>query len=409
MSKERKINLLIISSYYPPTISIASNRILALSKYLDADKFQITVLTFGSKNSNYEQPKGVQVIRIANTGLFHRLSFTKRQPFIIHKLKALYNTVLGVFVVDEWHAWRKASFKYIKKNYNKEDFDFVISSFAPVASHLLALQLKKNGYSFQWIADMRDEMSNNLSLSHQQREKFRDIEKEIFKNAQAVSSATLSVNNSFKKASSAQNITCFEMKNGFDFSLPEKIQRNTIFTISSVGTFYGKQKPDLFLHAVASLIEEQKIDDVFIRFVGVTIPISVPTILQNKTKIITKVDHDKAIEFMQKSDANLLILSPDYAGAVPGKTYEYMASLKPIIAMFNSKGNSQLIDILQKSNLSYISEFADIETLKQNILTVYKNWETKTINKADISHINQFHRKKQIKIMEEYILQNANG
>jgi len=408
MRRKGKINLLIISSYYPPTISIASNRILAMSKYLDSDKFQITVLTYG-KQLDYKQPSGLKVIRIDNKSFFRRLSFEKPQPFIIHKLKALYNKILGIFITDEWMAWRRDAYKYIASNYQHKDFDFVISSFAPVSTHLLALQMKNKGFDFKWIADMRDEMSSNLTHSSHQRKVFKRIEKSILKNAIAICSATLSVNESFKRIVSTEKVHCFEMKNGFDFDLPKQYDNNEVFTISSVGTFYGKQKPDLFLQAVANLIEQKLIDDIFIRFVGVTIPIFVPEVLQNKTKIIIKVPHERAIEYMQQSDANLLILSPDYAGAVPGKTYEYMASLKPIIGVFNSLGNDQLIDILQKSKLSFFSEFNDIESLKQNILRAYKNWRNNTVPKPDISHIKQFHRKKQIRIMEEYILQNANG
>ncbi|OYT14963.1 MAG: hypothetical protein B7C24_15545 [Bacteroidetes bacterium 4572_77] len=398
----RKINILIISTYYPPTISIASNRMLALSKYLDKDKFNVTVLTQGEEHA-YKAPEGVKVWRIKSKNIFKRLTFNKSQPFLIHKSKAAYNTLLALLVSDEWKAWRMAAINFIDKEYPKDAFDFVVSSFPPVAPHLIALQLKKKSFTFKWIADMRDEMSENHSFSSRQRASFKKTEKLVFENAMAVSSAVSSINENFKKQANGR-LDTFEMKNGFDFNLPEKLERNKVFTISHVGTFYGLQKPDILLKVLADLLIQGEIANVKLRFVGSSIPLNIPTILKDKLLVLPKIEHKEAIEYIKSSDANFFILSPHFSGALPGKIFEYMASLRPIIGVFQSKGNSQLQEVLNKSGLAVFSEFDDLEALKKNILSVYRNWQDQIFPVPDKTHIASFHRKNQIKIMEAYML-----
>ena len=408
MEANKKINLLIISGYYPPTISIASNRILAISKYLDIEKFDITVLTYGDK-SDYPSPKGVKVIRINDHSFFRPLTFEKSRPFVIHKAKALYNTILKYLVKDEWQGWRGTALKQVLNNYKKNHFDFVISSFAPAAAHKLALQMKQNGYSFKWIADMRDEMSMNLIHSLKERNSFRKIEELIFKKAIAITSTAQQANENFKKLGSNHPIDCFEVKNGYDFIISEEQYSNEVFTISHVGTFYGKRKPTLFLQALEKLIHSGDIEDVRVRFVGIATPLSIPSVLNNKVETSQKISHAKAVEIMKKSDANLLIISPEQKGAIPGKIYEYMGSLKPIIGVFYQEKNLQTAEILQKSGLAYLSDFDDIESVKRNILLIYKNWKAKEKPTYHMDYIQQFHRKAQVKILERYILNKNDG
>ena len=405
---DNKIKLLIISTYYPPTISIASNRILAISKYLSPKIFDITVLTYG-KETNVKAPPNVKVIRISENNFFRPFTFNKAQNFFIHKSKALYNRLLMMFVKDEWRAWRKISLNYLLKNYDLNSFDFVISSFAPIAPHKLAIQMKQKGFQFNWIADMRDEMSMNYSHSSHQREFFKKVEALIFSKAKAITSTAFIANKNFKKLSASHHIDCFEVKNGFDFELIPESKKNKTFTISHIGTFYGKRKPDLFIKAISDLIEEGKIKDIRLQFIGVSTLVNNPTSLKGKITTTPKIEHAKAIDMMRHSDVNLLIMSPAQMGAIPGKVYEYMGSLKPIIGIFDSKGNEQMREILLSSGLASISEFDDLENLKKNILNIYENWYSNIIPKYNKKYIQQFHRKEQVKIMEEYILKNAHG
>ena len=403
---KNKLNLLIISGYYPPTISIASNRILAFSKYLDVEKFNITVITFGD-DSGFIPPKGIDVIRINDQAFFSPLPFNKPHGFIIHKTKVVYNILIREFFGNQWKTWQKAVFRYIVKNYDKNAFDFVISSFAPEETHLVALQLKQQGYNFKWIADMRDEMSRNLSLAESDRKKLKKIEERIFKEALAISSTAQVATENFKKSSAKYQLDCFEVKNGYDFELPKTNQRNNVFTMSHIGSFYGKRKPDLFLKAVAQLLKSDQIKDIKIRFIGIAANIPLPLLLKDKVEISQKIPHQKALEMMQESDANLLIIAPAQKGAIPGKIYEYMACLKPIIGIFDEKLNQQTADILKQSGLAYLSAFSDLEALKAQLLKLYKDWKENDIQDYNIEYIQQFHRKAQVKIMEKYILQHA--
>ena len=396
-----KKNILIISIYYPPIQSIASNRIYSFAKYLDKEKYTVFVHTLGYTNS-IEKDNDVVVQRVENNVLFKPLLFKKRTNKFIHYSKVIYNKAVKYLFEDEYRGWIVESLKKLPKFIKENNIDVIVSSYAPTAPHIVALELKKEFPYLKWIADMRDEMSQGLGLNPKLRKKYRELENEIFTYADAITSVSKPLVDEFKSLSSNQNIIFREIRNGYDFELEEIKSNNDVFTISYTGSFYGDITPMNFFKALNSFIQKDSNKKVLVQLVGVKTHFEIPELLKDKVSIIPPVKHFKAIEIMKSSDALLLIHPANgRKGVFTGKLFEYLASLKPIIALVDEEDVAS--KLIQEANAGYVCDNANIEKIEMILEEVYREWEEKRKREFNIDIIREHHRKEQAKRLEELI------
>lgn len=403
-----KIKLLIVSLYYPPIESIASYRIEAFAKYLDKRKFEIDIITLKSRNSlSYEEKGNVRIFRIVNSALFRPFTFGERSSFWVHKSKVLWNLILD-HTFGKYSKWKKEAFKKVLELHKLNKYDIVLSSFAPVESHLVALLFKKVCPNIKWIADMRDELSDNQFIPRFLRRRYRNYEKEILMHCDVLTTVSGPILENFKEKVRGLNreILFSEIRNGFDFEINLKTfnnyRKNSKFTISYTGSFYGARNPNNLFKALIKL-EDRILKNILIKFVGLMKPISVPDKLRANVKVIPKVSHSNAIKIMQESDALLLIHPKGRKGVYTGKLFEYLGSLRPIIALVDK--NDVAASLIRDANAGYIADFDDIEEIKMVIRKAYDNWKSGVMPNFNIHIIEEHHRRNQVKKLEELILE----
>ncbi len=397
-----KINILIISIYYPPILSIASNRIYSFTKYLDKNKFNIFVLTIDSSLPYYNEQANVKIYRIKNKALIKRANTNKKSFYLWHKAKAVYNILLNFIIKDEYHYWTKKAKKKGIEIIKDKKIDVILSSYAPVASHLIALNLKRKFKHIKWIADMRDEMSKNIFINKYYRNYLKKTEEKIFKNVNAITSVSMPILNDFIKLSDNNKIIFKEITNGYDFELDNNYKKNTTFNISYFGSFYGKRNPILFLNAIEELYKAKEIIDFEIKFIGSNNLYNISKTIKNKIIITDKINHSKAIEKMKQSDL-LLLIHPKTKrkGVYTGKLFEYLASLKPILALIDK--NDVAAELINSCNAGYIADNDNLTEIKEQILLAYNDWKNNKEYKPNLKIIKKYHRKEQAKKMEELI------
>ncbi len=401
-----KKNILIISIYYPPIQSIASNRIYSFAKYLNKEKYNVYVHTLGDNNS-IENENDIVVHRVKNNILFKPLLFTKRTNKFIHYSKVIYNKFVKYFFEDEYRGWISESLDALPQFVKEKNIDILISSYAPTAPHSVALELKKEFPNLKWIADMRDEMSQSLGLPLKLKEKYQKLENEIFTYANAITSVSKPLVDEFSSLSSNQSVIFREIRNGYDFELDEIKSNNTAFTITYMGNFYGERNPINFLKAFNNLLQKDNTKKILIQFVGVKTHFEIPDLLKDKVKVIASVKHSQAIEIMKKSDA-LLLIHPTNArkGVYTGKLFEYLASLKPIIALIDEEDVAS--KLIQEANAGYISDNTNIGKIEMILEEAHKEWKEKQKREFNIDIIKKHHRKEQVKRLEKVIEEVCN-
>jgi len=400
-----KKNILIISIYYPPKQSIASNRIYSFAKYLDKNKFNIFVHTI-DENVNYQNDlDGVNITRVKNSSVLKPFTFEKRQGKLLHYSKVIYNILLQKFTKNIYQKWIDDSYRLLKQKIKEENIELIISSFAPDASHILALKLKKEFPNLRWIADMRDEMSQSPYIDKKTKNQYSILEQEIFTYADAITSVSKPILDEFKMLNKNKELIFREIRNGYDFDLDNKNYKNEVFTISYIGNFYGDIKPDNFLQALSNIKDKINIK---VQFIGVKTYFEIPKNIKNIITIIPPVSHKKAIEYMKKSDILLLIYpNNNRKGVYTGKLFEYLGALKPILALINE--NDVASKLIKKANAGIVCDNSNIKEIEESILKFYNKWLNDVKRDYNIEVIKQHHRKEQTKRLQKLIEEILNA
>jgi len=396
-----KKNILIISIYYPPIQSIASNRIHSFAKYLDKDKYNVYVHTLAVQNLQTDE-ENIVVHRVQNSVLLKPLLFIKRTNKLLHYSKVIYNKFVNYFSKDEYSGWIRDSLATLPALIKENNIDVMLSTYAPTAPHSVALELKKEFPHLKWIADMRDEMSQGLGLPAKQKEKYKKLENEIFEYANAVTSVSKPLVDEFASMCKKSDVLFREIRNGYDFELQENENYNAAFTITYTGNFYGGINPVNFLKALNNLVEKDKSKKIAVRLVGVKTHFDIPETLSGKVSVITSVEHTKAIEIMRKSDA-LLLIHPTNGrkGVYTGKLFEYLAALKPIIALVDEEDVAA--ELIREANAGYICDNANIQKIEMILEEAYTEWVQKCKRAFNKEVILKHHRKEQVKRLENFI------
>ena len=400
-----KKNILIISIYYPPIPSIASNRIESFAKYLDKEKYNVYVHTISAESEHILE--SVAVKRVKNKLFFKPLLFTKRTNKLIHYSKVIYNKLVNNFFSNPYRAWIDKSLISLPSFINEKEIDIIISTFSPTAPHIVALELKKKYPSIKWIADMRDEMSMGVGLSSKIKLDYEKLEREILTYSDALVSVSKPILDEFQSMKHNENILFREIRNGYDFEINDRKRNNEYFTITYTGNFYGDISPVNFLIALEKFILKNKNVKIKIKFVGVKTHFNLSKKLKNIVTIIPVVAHKKAIEIMKESNA-LLLIHPNNGrkGVFTGKLFEYLGTLTPIIALVDEEDvASQLI---KEVNAGYVTDNINIEMIQKIIEKLYYEYKEKKERKFDIKLIKKHHRKVQTKRLEKIIEELVN-
>ncbi len=400
---ERK-HLVIVAIYFPPIISIASQRILAFARYFDKRLFRITLITLDTGQA-WQKPADlgeVEIIRLRNDHLLKPVNLRKNYPYLVHKAGAALNKLMDLVVMDEYAGWTRNAAKKLREVHARDRIDILLSSFAPVAAHLAVLQSGLPGKGIRWIADMRDEMSLNPFYSRIKQRFFAGVERRIFGRAWMVTTTSDAFLANFRQLGSGTDTRFEQIKNGFDFDPPVNYGFNPVFTITHAGTFYSDIKPHTFFRAVSELMEEKKLTDFRINLIGAGNAFIIPAELKDHVHLTGRIVHAEAVRYMLEADANLIIMPASKKGTLPGKMYECLGALKPIVALMDE--GEQAAGIIRRANAGFIAGFDDIGGIKDAILKAYDRWKSRRSTETDRAFIEQFRRSFQVGLLQKIIL-----
>ncbi|MCX7862583.1 MAG: hypothetical protein N2449_06275 [Bacteroidales bacterium] len=395
----KKIKLFIIAAYYPPIISVASQRIHALAKYIDKSLYEVYVLVPSNDKVNSDI-EGVNVISIKAKSIIQYAKFDKNTSYLIHKLKALWNRILINFSISHYRNYEKPILKIIEKFVDNNPF-VVITSSPPIEMLHIGISLRKKYNQCRWIADLRDALSNNPYIPKSQRHKHLLVEDSVLNNADAIVSVSMPIVGNLR-AKSNRDIPIVEIRNGFDFEARLSFNFNNQFTIVHAGTFYANRTPETVFCAFENLLKKQQIDDFKLILVGQTSAITIPDTIKPYVQRIDKVPYTEVVKLLRIADALLLIHPPsDYKGVFTAKLFDYLGAMKPIIAAIDT--NDVAAQLIKDCQAGFIANFYSIEEIEQAILSAYTLWKNKQTLNFNTSLIYLHHRAYQVKLYEQLI------
>ncbi len=430
MEKFNKV--LIVTYYWPPAGGPGVQRWLKFAKYLP--EFGWEPIIYTPENPSYplvdetllkEVPKDLNIVKtniwepyqIAEKFSKSNKKFKggqfdlgKNQSFI-SKLSIFIRG--NFFIPDARKFWIKPSIKFLKKYLAENNIDVLVTTGPPHSLHLIGLGLKKELPGLKWIADFRDPWTEisyykHLKLTSGSDKKHRQLEKQVFKNADLTLATSYTDAENFRK----NGANAFCVTNGFDkenSSMPlNVINENKKFTLSYVGVLEQLRNPENLWKTLITLCEKHQdfANNFELKFVGrvddkILNEIEA-SVLKNNIKNLGYLAHNNSVNEMQNSDLLLITNFPDEAskGIIPGKLFEYLASGKQIIS-FGPK-DADVETILNKTNAGKHFDYANNAEIQKFILSLYEDWKSgkSTDNQANI---NEFSRKELTKKLAELL------
>lgn len=394
-------HIALITTWFPPKQSVATNRMLAFAGLL-AEEHCIEVFALDDHAHTEHLSESLTVHYIRSYSLFDRLRSKQTDAAWLHKVKTGLRVLLGKIQPDPLKSWTKGVAKSLFEHHAKHPFDCLISSYAPQESHLAVLQFKEVFPDVRWIADMRDEMSMNPGISEQQREYYRSLEQRIDRHADAITSVSAPILNDFKRLCPA--VKHFEeVRNGFNHTLrnPGAV-KNDRFTIGYFGSFYGNRKPVTFFKALEQL--KNKVPEFDFRFhvVGAHRNFDIPGSLEHTVAFEPSLYYEDAIRRMMEMDL-LVVIHPrsGQKGVFTGKLFDYISSGVPVMACVDT--DDVAADLVHEMNAGYVAECDDVEANLQALEMAFSDWQKGIRRIAREEQRMELHRSNQVEKLNRLI------
>ena len=364
--------ILFLTYFFPPAGGVSVQRALSLAKYLPARGCSVDVLT--TRNGVYPMADESLLEQVPATVRVHR-AFTPELPYGLRKrlwkivaapsagpaaarpktpllsnVKQLTKSMVrNVLFPDAQVLWNRWAFAAASALIEKNQYDTLIVTAPPFSSLMVGNQLKRRFPQLRLISDFRDDWMFYLDrldtlADGGKREAALRIERETLATADLVVTVTESSLKELRSRHPQRPDSKFAVVyNGYD---PEVLQHcegepapGPRMVVTYVGTVYRPCSPRHYLDALDSLPEETR-SLIETRFVGRVIDDEVKVLAGRKSQVRTMgfVPHAEALRQMKEADFLLLVL--DDEKTIAQKTFEYLATGKPLIALTPPEGES---------------------------------------------------------------------
>ena len=424
--------ILIITYYWPPAGGPGVQRWLKFAKYLP--EFGWKPIIYTPENPSYplldeslikDIPKDLEIVK---TKIWEPYQLAEKLNKSNKKFKAgqfdvgnnqSWKSKLSIwvrgnfFIPDARVFWVKPSTHFLEKYLKINQIDTIVTSGPPHSMHLIGLNLKKKFPDLKWIADFRDPWTEisyykHLKLTKKSDKKHRQLETEVFKNADITLATSYSDAENFCK----NGANAFCITNGFDETdspqTHKKSTHQTKFTLSYIGVLEQLRNPENLWEALDYLVKANPdfAENFCLKFVGRIDDKIIDKIeksgLKNHIFNLGYVSHDKAVEEMANSSLLLITNFPNDSskGIIPGKIFEYLATGKQIISF--GPNEADVAKILDETKAGKHFSYNDSKKIEDFILDKFELWKNGNIAENKQS-IEQFSRRNLAKQLSEIL------
>lgn len=401
------MNFLIVSYYAQPCNSVATLRINAIIDKILSDKNKVTVISRnwkGNENTwqSYLSDEEAYKINYSDNIKYIYLPYKKYKYNtigFIRKIKWIINALKGVFSIE---TNTLQFYEYIKTNFSKNEFDYIITSSPPLNIVKLGFKLKKYFINSKWIVDFRD-LQNHVLLQSNIRLTFKTQFEQILikwhlKKWLRKSEFCLVANKEFSIFLNAINCKTEIVLNGFNcnnFNDLPKID-STIFQITLLGTIYNEQNINLLLQIINKFYEQNKDEIIKINFIGTgaihQVKEKIEKIILPKFIITDRISYTDALNIGSKSAVLIYAGWKGYKGVYSKKIFDYIGLKRHILIAPNDNdvieeiiytiGYGKITDSVDVG-VAYLSDLYKLWKIKDE--RIYPNVETAVYNKYSIN------------------------
>ena len=417
--------VLIVSYLFPPDGGAGTQRATKFCKYLPDRGWNCTVVTREPPKSRgkWEPQDQTLLSEIGATTEVIRVAPAANDT----SAPAAANWASGLPLLDLPATWLAPAFDAIQQRLGKGDIDAVLITMSPFDLSYLALRLKEHGVKVPVIVDLRDPwmLDGWRLVGHyfKWRAHMNQMSR-TFRAADGIIANTPESRTAFLKAVPGLDATRIAViPNGYDTEdfhstspLPEAPPADR-FLLVHTGSFHSSyiyqkttglvgllrsiknyrpepivcdaRTPLYLLRAVAKLREQNHPAAAALRivFVGSADDATQRCVRESGVSdLVTQtgyVSHPISVAWLNRADALFLPLHglpPGHRSLiVPGKTYEYLASGKPILACL-PEGDAR--DLVKAAGAGPVADPTSVEQIVQGIVTLYEGWQAKKLRGA---------------------------
>lgn len=421
--------VLIISYYWPPSGGSGVQRWVKFSKHLPSLGWQPVVYTPENpeliavdSSLGAEIPADVEVLRrriVEPYGILRALTGAKPEggkaavkgevnPINSQKKSPVQKVSMWIrgnmFIPDPRCWWIGPSVRFLKKYLKEHPVDLIVSTGPPHSMHLIARRLSK-ALSLPWVADFRDPWTKmfyfkHLRLGPYARWRHRCLEQKVLDGATAIVAVSPLVRDDFVRMTKSP---VHLITNGFDeddFSAAIAENKATErFRLTHTGLFAADGNPELLWSVLAEMCAE---DAAFARALDIRL------CGKNDAQILASIraagldgqltdlgyqNHLNAVK--EQVSASVLILplrkEPEYKATLPGKLFEYLASLRPVLGIGQTDG--AMAAILSETGSGITCEWDDKEGMRAFMQDAWEKFREGKLERDSVSDISQYSRK----------------
>ncbi|MFO7636884.1 MAG: glycosyltransferase family 4 protein [Clostridia bacterium] len=394
--------VLMIADEFPPMGGAGVQRTSKFAKYLALYQYIPFVFTRDIGDLHLRDdtllkdiPEYVQVTRtkaynlLAKGSLFHKIIYYK------------------LMIPDGRYIWYRKSREKAARLVDKVKPDLLYTTSFPYSGHLFGLFLKRKYPDLPWVADFRDEWTNNSYVRHNiiRRAIEKRMEKNVLQKADALIANTPVMMDHFIRIHPFSKDKFTWIPNGFDlddfYGCQKKTGKNQKFTMVHTGSIFGIRKPDHFLAAVSSLVWEGAVDPgkIQIKLIGnlkekILRELIAFYRLEELVTLVPYLPHKECINAMVLSDCCVLIEGNTIGakGIFTGKLFEYLYAGAPVLGIVPKDGVAEVLIRETRSGLT--AEPENVDAIKDAVLRLYRSWEEdRPLTDPDKARIMEFERK----------------
>tara|TARA_B100001564_G_C20668335_1_gene684844 strand:+ start:2755 stop:4047 length:1293 start_codon:yes stop_codon:yes gene_type:complete len=415
-----KLNILIITYYWPPSGGSGVQRWMYFAKYLKKLGCNPIVLTVDPKYASYNlkdlslnsQIKDIETYKTFSLEVLNLYSFfksgnkTKSIPQSYIPNESIFDKItsfirLNIFIPDSRIGWNYFAFQKAKKIISNNKIDYVITTGPPHSSHLIGEKIYKK-YKLKWIVDLRDPWSELFYLKDGFRFNFskkinEKLETNVIEKADAIITTVGDRYHKILKDKINNPEKIHKIYNGYDKLNYDKIDeiKPKKFNIVFTGMLSQNHNYETFYEVLKILNPKENNLNLILTLAG-RIDKKIIKIFSNKIELINKgyIDHNNAISTIKSSHLliNFNYKNTEETDMISGKLIEYLASGSPIINFSNSAKESEIV--LKTSTKSFNANKNNIDQVVNFIKSEYSEWlegrykKQKPINISSLSREN---------------------
>ncbi|HOK42465.1 MAG TPA: glycosyltransferase [Thermoclostridium caenicola] len=380
--------VLMVAYQFPPAGGSGVQRSAKFAKYLPAFGWEPVVLTRSDKRIGLRDdtllqdlPADMEIIRTPPRDL---TAF----PGILSKVGKF--IAWKVLIPDGEILWMKRAVKEALARIGRGDIHCLYTTSYPYSDHLMGLGIKRIYPELPWIADFRDEWTNNPYLLDKPHPAWRArreslMERMVLETADMLIANTPVMKRNFESRHPDLKLDrrMWVIPNGFDeedFEQSGAESPDNRFTVTYTGSLYGRRTPDGFLEAAGRLVKTGRIprERLRIRFIGnikdqSVIQAAARNGLEGVVEVLPYMTHRDCIGNMLRS--HVLLLLEGGRGSecfYTGKLFEYIRTNRPILALVPEKGAAA--ELIQKTRTGIVCDWSNPRAIEQGLAELYDRW-----------------------------------